>query len=458
MADWLDAYAVVRNELFLFAAVFFLIGAIDEWAVDIVYFIMRISGRTKTLRIDESDLASHRLRGGVAVFIPVWQEEAVIETTLRHASVAWPQANVLFYVGCYPNDPATREAIARAAEDDDRIRIVLHERLGPTCKADCLNRLYRALEEDEAAFGEQRRFVVLQDAEDCIDPYALALIDRGIDRAEFIQLPVLALPLATSPFIAGHYSDEFAEAHGKAMVVRSALGHGVPGAGVGTAIERGALAALARGQGGKPFADHSLTEDYELGLNIAALGGRSLYLRARTRGGRLIATRSYFPATIEAAVRQKTRWVHGIALQSWDRMGWRGGPCAVWMTLRDRRGPFAALLLAIAYTLIGVTAFDLGAASLGLGTSEPHGAATQVMLAVLFGSVLWRALMRSAFTTREFGWGQGLLAIARIPISNIIAIMAGRRAVAAYWRSLKGEAPRWDKTEHRDHPALSSPV
>ena len=453
-----EIYAAVRNELFLFAAVFFLLGAIDEWAMDIAYFVMRVTGRANTLRLDEPDLASRRLQGSVAVFVPLWQEAAVIETTLRHASVAWPQSEVRFYVGCYPNDPATREAVLRAAKDDERIRIVLHDRVGPTSKADCLNRLYRALEQDETTSGVKVRFVVLQDAEDCIDPYALALIDRGMDRAEFVQLPVLALPLAGSPFIASHYSDEFAEAHGKAMVVRSALGHGVPGAGVGTAIERGALATLARGQGGRPFAADSLTEDYELGLNIAALGGRSVYLRARTRSGRLIATRSYFPDTIETAVRQKTRWVHGIALQSWDRMGWHGGPGAMWMTLRDRRGPFAALLLAIAYTLIAVTAFDLGAAVLGMHITEPLGPATQIMLVVLLGSVVWRAVMRAAFTTREFGWRQGLTSIARIPVSNIIAIMAGRRAVMAYWRSLKGEAPRWDKTEHRDHPALSHPV
>jgi len=61
--------------------------------------------------------------------------------------------------------------------------------------------------------------------------------------------------------------------------------------------------------------------------------------------------------------------------------------------------------------------------------------------------------MRFAFTAREFGCGEGLLAVVRIPIANIIAIMAGRRAVTAYIRSLMGRPPQWDKTPHFIHPA-----
>ena len=42
----------------------------------------------------------------------------------------------------------------------------------------------------------------------------------------------------------------------------------------------------------------------------------------------------------------------------------------------------------------------------------------------------------------------------RIPVSNAIAIFAGRRAVFAYWRTLKGEPPTWEKTVHRLHPSM----
>ena len=115
--------------------------------------------------------------------------------------------------------------------------------------------------------------VVLHDAEDMVDPAALVLLDRAVWRSDFAQLPVMALPPSDSRWIASHYSDEFAESHAKAMVVRDALGCAIPGAGVGSAIARPMLVRLARAHQGEPFARHSLTEDYELGQRVVALGG-----------------------------------------------------------------------------------------------------------------------------------------------------------------------------------------
>ena len=57
------------------------------------------------------------------------------------------------YVGCYRNDPCTMAAVIAATRGDPRVRLVIHGEDGPTSKADCLNRLYRALEEDEARSG-----------------------------------------------------------------------------------------------------------------------------------------------------------------------------------------------------------------------------------------------------------------------------------------------------------------
>ena len=65
--------------------------------------------------------------------------------------------------------------------------------------------------------------------------------------------------------------------------------------------------------------------------------------------------------------------------------------------------------------------------------------------------------MRFAFTAREYGAMEGVRAVLRIPVSNVIAIMAGRRALFAYLRSLSGEAARWDKTVHDLHP-VSQPL
>lgn len=241
-------------------------------------------------------------------------------------------------------------------------------------------------------------------------------------------------------------------------MVRDALGAGVPGAGVGCAASRRALDRLvarqeADGAQGLPFASDSLTEDYELGLAIAATGGRCRFVRARGEDGTLIATRAFFPHRFDTVVRQKSRWVLGIALQGWDRVGWAGGTAEFWMRARDRRGPLTALVLLVGYALVLLT--GLMGVMVVAGVAEPT-PLTPLVKAVLTANAVafgWRIVMRFAFTAHEYGWREGLWAVARLPLANIIAIIAGRRAVFAYARTLGGSAAVWDKTEHDAHPA-----
>lgn len=364
------------------------------------------------------------------------------------------------YVGCYANDPETLTAAMKGAKGDPRVRIVVNDRPGPTTKADCLNRIYAALCHDEDRTRTRFGSIVLHDAEDFVHPAALALIDRHLRSAAFVQLPVRPEPQAASLWVAGHYGDEFAEAHAKSMVVRNAIGAAIPAAGVGCGFSRDLLAALARERTGRtdgePFAAECLTEDYELGLLVSRSGGSSRFLRVRDHLGELVATRAYFPGTLDAAVRQKARWIHGIALQGWDRLGWFGGPVDVWMALRDRRGLLTAVVLASAYLLIVIEAI-LGIARLsGLQVGQPLSPLLSTMLAVSFAAFVWRAFWRFGFTASEYGLAEGFLAILRIPVANVIAIMAGRRALVAYARSLYGAAPGWDKTAHSLHPALEA--
>ena len=397
------------------------------------------------------------MAGPAAMIIPTWREDSIISATLAHALAAWPQAALRIYVGCYRNDPLTAQAIMRGAQGDTRVRLVVHDRDGPTTKADCLNRLYAALEDDEARYGKRCRLVVLHDAEDVVDPASLPLLDAAIEAADFVQIPVLPEPQHNSRFVGSHYCEEFAEAHGKALVVRQALGAGLPAAGVGCAFSREILGRIARAMpGGAPFSIESLTEDYELGLRIEEAGGRSRFLRARGDDGQLVATRACFPAKLDLAVRQKARWIHGIALQSWDRLGWSGGIAETWMRLRDRRGPLTSLVLFCAYLVLFLGAVLWGAGKLGLEVPwEPDG----LLLALLWtnlASFVWRSALRLVFTAREYGVREGLLALLRLPHANVIAILAGRRALFAYVRTLLGAEAKWDKTFHPAHP--QSPI
>jgi adsorption protein B len=298
--------------------------------------------------------------------------------------------------------------------------------------------------------------VVMHDAEDMIDPAALSVLDSHIEGADLVQLPVLPHPLGQSRWIASHYCEEFAEAHGKAMVVRDALRAGLPTAGVGCAIARHALATLDRKHGGDgPFAADGLTEDYELGLGVGALGGRSRFVRCRATDGRLVATRACFPARLDWAVRQKTRWVHGIAFQSWDRLGWSRRPADLWMRLRDRRGPLTALVLAVAYLLLALVTLGWIAELAGFSLAPDPSPVLFALLAVNLAGFAWRAIWRFAFTAREYGIVEGVRSLLRIPVANVIAIMAGRRALWGYVASLGGRKPDWDKTRHTIHPAIA---
>lgn len=453
--DWLLAF---ERELLAFAAFWFCVGLADEVALDLSWLWLRLTGRAKTQRL-RPDYGKGPLTGPAAVLIPAFEESRVIGTTIAHMLKVWPQQSLRIYVGCYANDAATLAAASDGAGDDPRVRLVVHGAHGPTTKADCLNRLYAALCADEARGGTRFASVLLHDAEDMVHPCALEAIDTELTRHDFVQVPVRPELQNRSRWIAGHYADEFTESHAKAMVVRDCLGAALPAAGVGCGLSRAALARLAQnraaeGQAG-PFSPEALTEDYELGLELSREGRGSRFLRMRDADGALVATRSYFPGKLAPAVRQKTRWVHGIAFQGWERMGWSARPVELWMALRDRRGPLTALVLAVAYLLLLVDGVLIAAEWAGWQGAAPLSPVLRAMLIVSFAGFAWRAALRMAFTAREYGLAEGLRAVLRIPVGNVIAIMAGRRALGAYLRSLRTGRIAWDKTAHELHPAAA---
>jgi adsorption protein B len=363
----------------------------------------------------------------------------------------WRGEDLQIFVGVYPNDRPTIEAVTVliAERGEGRVTLVVHDRPGPTTKADCLNMLWRALNRWEKGARRDALVVVLHDAEDVVHPDALRVIGLLAPRFALVQLPVLPLTTARSPWIAGHYCDEFAEAHGKSLWVRESLGAALPSAGVGCGFNRAALGRIAAARGGTPFDEASLTEDYELGLRLGEAGGRGILVRMRDVEGGLIATREYFPDTLRAAVRQKARWMVGIALAGWDRLGWSGSWREYWMRLRDRREALAAVVLLAAYAGLAAAALLMLADHLLGRTPAPWPAPLPWLLIATLVLALWRVLVRMVFVWRTYGPWQALLSVPRTLIANVIAIMAARRAVAIYVRHLRGQDLAWDKTAHR---------
>ncbi|WP_448662540.1 glycosyltransferase [Sphingomonas sp. CJ20] len=211
-----SAIDAIAREATLFAALCFLVGGLDDLLVDLVYLGRRIAG---LLAQHRGSAAEHPAMHGpvpagrIILFVPAWDESAVISRMLRAALARFAHDNYALYVGTYPNDAATIGEVARVACADARVRLVINDHPGPTTKADCLNALWRALLRDEAAEGFTTRAVVLHDAEDVVHPHEIALYARWIGHYDAVQLPVLPLPHPRSRFIAGHYCDEFAEAN-----------------------------------------------------------------------------------------------------------------------------------------------------------------------------------------------------------------------------------------------------
>ncbi|MCS6987719.1 MAG: glycosyltransferase [Sphingomonadaceae bacterium] len=444
---------LLREGLWL-TGVLVLANALDDLAVDLLWPWARVWAALRP-----PPRPARPLR--YAILVPAWQEAQVIGPMLRHLVQALGDRDARVHVGVYPNDPAT--AAAAGAVPDPRIRIVVTDRPGPTTKADCLNQLWRSVQAAEAAEGRAVDAIVLHDAEDVVDGAQFDLFDSLLPRHAMVQIPVIPVVESWGAFVAGHYLDEFAVTHGRDLVVRSALGAPLPSAGVGTALRRDAVEALARASG-DPFDPASLTEDYELGIRLHALGRPTTFARVRA-GGRLVAVRECFPDRLDAAVRQKARWLYGIGLAGLDRLGWPQGWVARWMLWRDRKSlvvawvavaGYALLALAAAASLLGRSS-DLAVDPISLLLQRDPG--LTVLLGLTGVALAWRLLVRFVATWRTAGFVQGLLSIPRAPIANLVNAVAAVHAIGVYRQAVEhGRPPPWRKTAHRfpDRQAASA--
>lgn len=448
----------VQHELLLFAAFWLIIGGIDDLVVDMIWL-----GRTAWRRrrfytqhppMRSNDIPAAKQQGTIAIFVPAWREAAVIGPMIDRCNAAWSGGAVAYriYVGCYPNDPDGIEAVIAASCRGLPVRLVLVGHDGPTSKADCLNHLWAAMLSDETDMAQKMKAVMLHDAEDWVHLDELRIVDRLIEKHAAVQLPVIPVPVPGSTWISGHYCDEFAEAHGKTLVVREAIGAAVPLAGVGCAIDRHVLERIASENGGLPFDPSSLTEDYELGLRIGQMGLRTILVRMADAEGQLAGTRACFPESLSAAVRQKARWTTGIALAGWDRLGWQGGFAEIWMRLRDRKAILAAVVLVAAYGAI-ILSLVLAAAQLGGGfRPSSFDNVMRIAMGMSCAMLVWRIFMRMQHVRHVYGWRAGLLSIPRGFVANGVAILAAQRACADYLRHCLGRPLVWHSTEHRHLP------
>jgi adsorption protein B len=396
----------------------------------------------------------------IAIFVPLWREHRVIGRMLEHNLAAVRYGNYHVFAGVYPNDTPTLRAVEQQSALHPLVHTAICPHDGPTSKGDCLNWIYQQMRAWEQRHGMRFRVVVLHDAEDLIDPESLRLINWFSRSYEMVQVPVLPLATAVNEWTHGLYCDEFAEYQRKDIPVRQQLGGFLPSNGVGTGFDRDALERLAADRNGRPFDPACLTEDYETGYLLHALGYRQIFLPVRFGATGPTATREFFPRGARAAISQRTRWVTGIALQSWERHGWRVPPSQIYWFWRDRKGLVGNLLTPAANLLFlygaASYAFSLGhPVSWHLGSYIPPWIAGGCRLT--FAIAALQAGVRARSAALVYGWKFALGVPLRMVWGNLVNFAATAMALWEFGNSHRsGRKLVWRKTDHVYPAALAT--
>jgi adsorption protein B len=429
-------------------AVWILLSGLDDLFIDLVFFFSR--GKAFPWPADaELDTCPERR---IAILVPLWREHRVIGQMLEHNLAAIRYAAYDVFVGVYPNDEATRSAVENAARFHPRVHLVLGPHDGPTSKGDCLNWIYRQMGQYETLHGFRFETIMTHDAEDLVHPESLRLVNWFSSGYAMVQIPVLPLPTSMGEMTHGLYCDEFAEFQTKDIPVRQRLGGFLPANGVGTGFSRSALDHLAATRHGLIFDPNCLTEDYENGCRLHALGYRQVFLPIRFDGRHPVATREYFPRNFRAATRQRSRWVAGIVLQGWQNHGWRGPWKQVYWFWRDRKGLVGNLLSPFANGL-----FLAGAANYLLSAGAGHpwlmanlipGWVTRVCL-VTYWVALFQMAIRSGCSARIYGWRFAAGVPLRATWGNAVNFSATVAAIRQFSEArIRRRSMAWRKTDH----------
>jgi adsorption protein B len=436
-------------------AVWILINGIDDLFLDLACFYRWVSARlfrhSGARWPGEADLESvpHQR---IAIFVPLWKEYRVVQHMLEHNIAANRYDAYDFFVGVYPNDAPTVAAVREASQRFANVHLAMCPHDGPTSKADCLNWIYQRMLLHEEETGERFDIVVTHDAEDLIHPEALRLINYYGQDHDMVQIPVLALPTPFREFTHGVYCDEFAEYQTKDVPARQILGGFIPSNGVGTGFSRAALEKLAESYSNRIFEPECLTEDYENGFRVHRLGFTQTFVPIRKHGGSFVATREFFPRSLRAAVKQRTRWVMGIALQSWERHDWKETAGQLYWFWRDRKGLVGNLISPLANLIFvygALTWFWCAGRGLKWGLAEAARPYMVWVYITMLALQVFHMSVRAGCVTRIYGWRFALGVPVRMIWGNWINCFATVAALRRYFTAkIAGRPLVWLKTDH----------
>jgi len=382
-----------------------------------------------------------------AVFVANWHEEQVLGKMVEGnlARIKIPQVSL--HLGVYPNDTGTL-GVAKELEAryPDRVKVIVNRLPGPTSKGQMLNEMFA---QEFGGDSDGPELVILHDSEDVIDPRTFEVYAAYAQDADFIQAPVFSLTRAKGDVVAATYMDEFAERHTREMIVRDAVGAAIPSAGVGTCMTKRLIKHFLATRG-QVLMSGTVTEDYILGIEAKRSGFKSAFAaisRGAEDGRDFVATREFFPKSLEASIKQKTRWVYGINFEALHKLGWEGDPWDFYFFMRDRKGMITSFLPPVSAGLLALML--LGYIDIA-DTPETMGTVLIASMWINLFALVARYVVRVMAGHQVYGKWDWIGIAARWPAAIYINMMA----VYCAWITYLGESELatkpivWSKTSH----------
>jgi len=445
-----------REIAYTIASIFFISG-LDDLFIDFNY-LFRSRRKKNYPTLEEINSVPKKK---IALFIPTWREEKVIGEMLRHTLSSVDYSNYEVFVGVYPNDWATQGEVNKVVESHSIVHKVICPHDGPTNKADNLNWIYQGMLLEEKRVGKRFDIIVMHDAEDIVHPTSFKLHNYLIPTYDMVQIPVFPLeqPVRKN-WVYGTYMDEFAENHTKDLLVRGDIKGILPSAGVGTGFNRQALEELAEDYQNQIFNVNNLTEDYEIGIRLSRAGKKIAFVEGVRRnkkgnkGLEYIATREFFPRRLRDVLRQKSRWVAGITMQSWEQTGWRGSLAQKYTLWRDRKASVTNLVNLLAYgVVITILAHFIALRFYNypvLNSPLFPKYSLWWWLVVVDTTILFeRMAYRFNAVNKIYGRKQAFASIPRLVVANFVNFLATLSAFKTYLGAkLTRRVIPWTKTSH----------
>lgn len=446
--------------------------SIDDLLWDTYYSFNRLIGRIKKADIDVNEIEATPPKM-LAIVVAAYNEENVLHSVISNLiqSNQYPRSMYHVFLGVYPNDDGTLRVASELEEQFPNVHKVIHVLNGPSSKADNINNVIKNIYKFERDHHMEFQAIVVHDSEDLVHPYEFKLENYLLEKHAVIQIPVFPLqemPKLSNIFknmISGTYADEFAENHYRLLLARNLTGAFVPSAGTGFVIRRDVLEHFPDGE---VFPVGSLTEDYKLSLQFKQMGYHVYYvledvIRLRSDGKtsrEFISTRSMFPNTYKAAVRQKTRWIYGITRQSFRLRDILKNHSlsfvAKYSLYRDWKAKFGNFLLGPGYLIF---IYFIVSLFIDLPIMYPMFSFSWYLMLFLSIMMLQRQLLRFLAVKNVYGYKSALISSLfppLLPFRMVLGNIINFHATAKAWmqgrdkkhKKRKQKQPKWSKTDH----------